>query len=1847
MNDLSAIEDKLNDNLKNQAPFLAGIELLDGTSIANWVEAENVIITNGRLTLPNDQSIMLTGTTNLFDMQGTEITAAFTQNDNALRVDLSIHPPATTKLSMPPGLSSWFDIEDLLLTVTAQIVEVNRGSDAGSPALFNTFVIEFGGTIRLDEITLPIILRLPLGNAKEWVLEGDFESLTLTSGLQELTKLAGGDSSWMDSLPPQIQGLGNFAIHDVQISFDPAVPSVSQISLEISADALEVVPEKLAIENFLIGIDIFSPTDSTLRDFQGVSSGTIHLGGDDGVDLYLSAELPGVRFIGALSEGSTLNLTEIFSHLLPGVTTPEGAPDITLHDLKLIVDVPTKSFAFYARCFTDWEILPKIVLSSVQIDLNYVNGALDDVVLIGAFTVGGVDVVLSAAHPPANAGWQFEGSTGQDQRIPLSVLVEDLGKKFGAFTLPNALEGLDIENLHLSFNTGSKDFTFSGEVKVPLEDRDLDLTLVIEIMHDLDVEDTYNKHFGLSIGNLLFQLDFPSDGGFVGQYQGHQKIDLQGLVDELLPQEDFTDLPQIQLDLTDAVLYYFSDKSDKTKSVLFFALNMGGGDIDKLGELPVIGEYLATYKLSIDYLISISSGKVTNEQVRAINGKLRDGFKLPEAPEEGQPAIRTGFNVLATIDLGGEPLQLTSGGNGTSPEVAQGGGNSTAVASSPVLAENQSMKTESPVTWKTLQRSVGPLYFSRVGFQYQDAKLSFLLDASINIAVLTFSLQGLSISSPLENFKPELGLTGFGLSYRSGPLEIAGEFIRQEDEFSGAAIIKAQTFSLTAFGSYSESFGAPSMFLYALLDKELGGPAFFYVTGLAFGFGYNRDLLLPPLAGVAKFPLVEAANSPPGSQPQLKSPGGMLTKLKEQQIIPPKVGSYWIAAGVRFSSFQFIESFALLLVKFGHELEFLLMGLSTLRLPKATPGAPKPDPYLYVEMQFMVSVKPQEGVFRAEAQLTDNSYLIDPSSKLSGGFAFYAWFAGEHNGDFVLTVGGYHPNFVVPDHYPQRQNVPPVSINWPLPKYNLSIKGTAYFAMTPSSIMAGGTLEAIYNTELIWASFTARANFLINWKPFHYDIDLSISVHVRATLDPPGVKAGREALQGVVDFFAEAFNVEPPKLGPITINTSLSAGLHLWGPPFAGTAHIQWEMISFDVEFGAAQSQGHRLLRWDEFEKAFLPDQSQPICQVNLGSGLVGELDDGAWVVDPESLAFTTSTFIPATQIELVFGNTSLSETGGEIGFRAMGSGLVTSTHTITISRGKGDSGQWVFETRRQGIPAEIWDPVNNGKEPTPSSTLLPGRVVGVNKLRPKVQEAPGDDHATPELHLLTFKFDRLKDKILPPILVLEIRTNDIPERSFEAITDSAMAQDVFDKRMEVFAAARASGFPLNENIGKLDILVASVVTSFQSPPMTGNLGSTGTRDQKFLRARSLPAKGTQLSSRQTAVRLTALLYQYRYLSMAMQVAHVHVDEAADEEPAPATAGVNATIAGGRQEKSANQARYVAVGGHIVKPAKGLVDQEILRQSEARFAEAEQRPPALDKHNLEAGQSQVWQLTPDDPDKPLGTALEINRSAGQRLRIVSLDRFSRPINDEILSGNVVNQLHPIDPKTAHILVTGLPMETVPPDTVNSVQQTTGWHGKSTLIQIQPRVYVGERVLVRAQASQQRLAASHPGVDLVGGMTAVNQNLRVDRNGKLTSGWLRTYLRVSGGQPPQTLAVSVRHSSLAAQAHPNTMVRVTDSQGKQRDLLPAFIVRESEAELVLLYLLPGNLRIEKLSQSDDGYFMVLTESTTGWVVDGVMSIHARPGQVRAGWAEYQLRESVIQAESAAAQEPAQVRVVVAD
>ena len=358
-----------------------------------------------------------------------------------------------------------------------------------------------------------------------------------------------------------------------------------------------------------------------------------------------------------------------------------------------------------------------------------------------------------------------------------------------------------------------------------------------------------------------------------------------------------------------------------------------------------------------------------------------------------------------------------------------------------------------------------------------------------------------------------------------------------------------------------------------------------------------------------------------------------------------------------FRSFELVLGRMLIVVTFGKELEIALLGLARMILPQEATIA---SAYAYVELQLAAILKPRDGYFTISASLTPNSFLLTKDCHLTGGFAFSLWFGNNpHAGDFVVTIGGYHPAFSPPPWYPQ---VAPVGFNWPVNKA-VTIKGGAYFALTPSAIMAGGSLEVLFHAGDLRAWLTAYANLLIRWKPFWFSASIGISIGVSYRLD----------------------------LGFTTLNLTVELGatLDMTGPPISGIAHVHWYIISFDIPFGADPSTKPKLdLDWDQFQ-ALLPNtaghHSPPVNSltaatapaalvlgIHCNRGLLPEDQSGsAWIVRGDELIFTTSSAIPLSGIQL--SATAVTMPGGvpsTINIRPMGlSGLhVTQTLTLTPS---------------------------------------------------------------------------------------------------------------------------------------------------------------------------------------------------------------------------------------------------------------------------------------------------------------------------------------------------------------------------------------------------------------------------------------------------------------------------------------------------------------------------------------------------------------------------------------------------
>ena len=830
---------------------------------------------------------------------------------------------------------------------------------------------------------------------------------------------------------------------------------------------------------------------------------------------------------------------------------------------------------------------------------------------------------------------------------------------------------------------------------------------------------------GLVIGEQIFSFDLnvgDANPKIVAEW-GNAGTPL-GLVDiaGALGWDSMPPLPEgLDLGLTKATITYDFKKSfvvtahsvnygeivfasfvRKGKTAYFFALDI---PLDlKFSKLPLVGDSLRADKpVGIDKLQIIVASENFDETDTSELNKITGTELMPKL-------LGKGVTFAAKLEMNGAHEVILPLTDGARPVQAQ-------MLTAPT--ESAAGNYQAEPKWIDLNKTFGPVHFDKIGVQYQASTLRFLLNAALSAAGLTLSVEGLSVGSSLKKFKPEFELRGLGIDYRNDAVEIGGAFVRtvtagKADRYDGAAVIKTKQFALSALGSYTTLDGEPSLFIYAFLDYPLGGPAFFFVTGLAAGFGYNRRLIAPSVENVADFPLVKQAT---GLEPKPKDV--MLALRSLQEHVPPNVGSIFLAIGVRFNSFKLVDSFALLTIEFGNNLAINLIGLSKAVVPTRDPKNPV-TPLAQIEIAWKATFNPDDGCLGIDARLTPNSYILSKDCHLSGGYAFYSWFSGPYAGDFVQTLGGYHPKFNVPAHYPK---VPRLAFDWRVSN-SLTIQGDAYYALTGSALMAGGHLEVLFRDGGLRAWLKLGADFLIAWKPYHYDASIYVNVGASYTFD--------------INLLFTRVRV--------TISVDVGAQLHLWGPDFSGTARIDLSVISFTIAFGAGASQAPKPLEtWKEFQESFLPLEKD-VCTISVKSGLVRNIQakDGEperWVINPKQFSLVIDSAVP---LKSALGG-KLKDANTDFGIAPMAVRKQTQTPpsppqkqftdsnvTIAIT---GDHTQFKYLPIKKRVPVGLW-----GESATPTLTgqkFLENVVTGIEII-------PGNSPAsseTKEIKVDVFKF--------------------------------------------------------------------------------------------------------------------------------------------------------------------------------------------------------------------------------------------------------------------------------------------------------------------------------------------------------------------------------------------------------------------------------------------------------------------------------------------------------------------------
>ncbi|MCK0126068.1 hypothetical protein MWU76_16880 [Gelidibacter sp. F2691] len=494
--------------------------------------------------------------------------------------------------------------------------------------------------------------------------------------------------------------------------------------------------------------------------------------------------------------------------------------------------------------------------------------------------------------------------------------------------------------------------------------------------------------------------------------------------------------------------------------------------------------------------------------------------------------------------------------------------------SDPVMVRLSAGEGDGP-WWLSIKKGFGPLYVDQVGLGVTQTgdeleKISLLFDGNISIAGLTAAVDDLQLTYSLDAgpvYEPgswSIDLSGLAVSADLSGVQLAGGLRKYSDpgdpenvEYVGMLLARFAAYGLSIYGGYASieennEGRYTAFFAYGAIVGPIGGPPAFFLTGIGGGFGINREIVVPDdLSKFDEFVMIKALD------PSASAPSDPMAEMDSvRTTFPPRKGTFWFAAGISYTSFMIVDGVAVVAVEFGNGFELNIFGLARMALPRPQ------FRLVSIEIALVARFSTEEGVIWIQAQLTDNSWLLHESVRLTGGFAYVSWFGGPKKGEFVLTFGGYHPKFHR-DGYPV---VPRLGFHWQ-PSSNIVIKGGNYFALTSEAIMAGGGLEASATLGPAWAYVAYGCDVIIYFDPFRYEAEAYAKISAGVTIDV--------------------------WIGKITIKISLGASIYVEGPEFRGEARFKVGPVKLKVKFGASAQSSPNYITWTDFVVKYL-EEAQP-----------------------------------------------------------------------------------------------------------------------------------------------------------------------------------------------------------------------------------------------------------------------------------------------------------------------------------------------------------------------------------------------------------------------------------------------------------------------------------------------------------------------------------------------------------------------------------------------------------------------------------------------------------------------------
>jgi hypothetical protein len=397
---------------------------------------------------------------------------------------------------------------------------------------------------------------------------------------------------------------------------------------------------------------------------------------------------------------------------------------------------------------------------------------------------------------------------------------------------------------------------------------------------------------------------------------------------------------------------------------------------------------------------------------------------------------------------------------------------------------------------------LGPVAVEGLQLSLQPAADKFLLGTGVNLSAnlgpLTASVEGIGLQTDLQFKHGNLGPAqldisflppkGAGLSVNAGIVQGGGFLYIDTDrgEYAGALQMEIAGFlSVAAIGLISTKMpdGSSGFSLLIILTADFG-PGIqlsFGFTLLAVGglLGLNRTVLFQPLMDGVRTNSVQSIMFP---QDVIANASRIISDLRA--IFPPQDGTFLIGPMAKIGWGEP----TLISLSLGVIIEIppgdaAILGILRTALPADQLAI------LVLQVNFAGVLEFDKQRFYFFAALFDSHILF---ITISGSMGLL--FAYGDNANFVLSVGGFHPQFNPPPlPFPAPQRISIDIINESFAR----IHADGYFAVTTNTIQFGTHSDFFFGFSACSVSGSSGFDALIQFSPFHFIAEISTQFSVQ------------------------------------------------------------------------------------------------------------------------------------------------------------------------------------------------------------------------------------------------------------------------------------------------------------------------------------------------------------------------------------------------------------------------------------------------------------------------------------------------------------------------------------------------------------------------------------------------------------------------------------------------------------------------------------------------------------------------------------------------------------------------------